>query len=821
MAPFEIDDMGQFTLLQGPNEQGKTLLIDALVRLLFKKELRKTTRRHFGTGSRNMNRVLENPEGFVVLKTRDGEHKLESNETIGDVAQAVITPEDFRNVFVVRDGDLSLRDEDKYYSRVSEKLTGLRSSEIGRLMQAIRKRGRLRSATPDSDLANNVEIGKIADKVKEASALVVEIRALKETLLSEKYDELENELVTVRDRLRVLEQEAKLQRTAEEAQRIKKARRVLGDLKRMRRTLAGLEELDAEQLKQWQKYVTRRESTQSDIVEERKETEKIERAIRGAKKGLHAQEAKTKNADERLNRINAELKPKIDEYQYERAEFSRLEPQSGTYRKGLFGAGGLTALALIGYLIHPSVVIAGIGVVALIVWLMLGVKQLQLRSAEGRLNAKKDRLQTDSKRCGIELESVDEVISTVGDLERDLFSLQQDTQSLRNELDDLIKEKRRIEGRIAGKAETIAEFDAELLALRTATQMESVGEYQAALERRTKLDANAGAKTHILQDVLPSDQTGEAALTDWETRIDAYLQAAAERTVVEFDANALKRINAESVTLEERERQIHTGLLQGSRKLHGVEVKSKELGVLEASPPCRSTAELDRIGSLLGEFCEGIERDQRTAHDAIRICQLVDAEERARVSDLFGPDSPVSDYMSNITDGRYLEVHYDPAKNFVYLQSVGGDRVAADSLSGGAYDQLYMSIRLTIATRLLSDEKGFLILDDPFIKADAGRLERMMEMLRRLSSDGWQILYFSAKEEVKQALSADIGAGRVRLVTLESPPVQPASTDIATDAEADATTGAAHAPGDDTPFGDAEVAGGAQGTGSGSTGLFD
>jgi exonuclease SbcC len=775
MTPFENDDMGRFTLIHGPNERGKTLLIDALVRLLFKKELRKTARRHFGIGSRNMNRVSENPEGYVVLKTTDGEHKLESNQTLNDVFHSTITPEDFRNVFVVRDGDLSMRDEDKYYSRVSEKLTGLRSSEIEKLMQAIQKRGRLRSAAPDSELANNVEMGKIADKVRDARHLVGEIRALKEALLGEKYDELERELVAVRDRLRVLGQEAKLQRAAEETKRFKKARRVLGELDRTQRTLARLQQLEPEQLKRWQKLVTRRESTESDVVEEKRETERIEREIRGAKKALAAQEARTREAEERLKRINAELKPRIDEYQYERAEFRRLEPQSGTYRKGLFATAGLTALALIGYLIHPSLLIAAIGVAALAVWLMLGVKQLQLRAAEGRLRARMDRLKTDSKRLGIELESADEVISTVGDLERDVVLLQQESQARRGEVDDLIKEKRRIENRIAGKAETIAELDAELLALRTETRMKSVGEYQSALERRTKLEASADAKKVILQDLIPTDQTDDAAMEEWRTRIDAHLQAAAEGTAVDYDAEALKRITTEVGSLEARKREIQGALLQGSRKLHGVEVRAKELGVLETSPPCRTTSELDHIGSLLVAFTERIERDRRTAQDAIRICQLVDAEERARVSDLFGPGSPVTGYFSEITGGRYREVHYDPAKNFVYLVDAEGDRVPAASLSGGAYDQLYLAIRVTIATKLLADEKGFLILDDPFVKADADRLEQMFDVLRRLAKSGWQILYFSAKEEVKQMLAADVAADRVRLISLEAPRLQPLS----------------------------------------------
>ena len=52
-----------FVLVYGANEQGKTLLIDAIVRLLFKKDLGKRAK-DFG----NLNRVEETPEGFIVLK---------------------------------------------------------------------------------------------------------------------------------------------------------------------------------------------------------------------------------------------------------------------------------------------------------------------------------------------------------------------------------------------------------------------------------------------------------------------------------------------------------------------------------------------------------------------------------------------------------------------------------------------------------------------------------------------------------------------------------------------------------------------------------
>ena len=770
MHPFSESGLGDFTLIHGPNEQGKTLLIDALIRLLFKKELRKTYRRFFG----NMNRVNENPEGFVVLESKGTEHKLEQGEAINSAFPFDITPEDFRNVFVVRDSDLTLQGPDRYYSRVTEKLTGLRSSEIENLMRAVQKRGRLRSARSDSDLANSVDQAKIASKVRYSKNLVDEIRELRESLLTDKYDDLENELIDIRDRSARLENEAALQRAAEETKRFRKAKRALSDLNRMKKTVLELDQLDASQLRDWQKAISRREGAETDLAEEKREADKVERAIRTTKRGLNALEAKCGEVRTRHNRINSDLKPKIDDYQYERAEFRRAEPQSGTYRKGLYATAGMTALALIGFLVHASNLIAGIGIGAFLIWVFLGVKQLKLRTSEGSVRLKMEVLLAEAKSCGLELETADEVISRVSDFEQQVSELEQDLQAHKADLENVIKEKRRIEDRISGKAEQIAELDAEIITIKVSTGMETIGDYQSAIERRTKMEAAASAKFTILRDMLPTEATGDAAAEEWKARIDAILQEADSEAQVDYDAKTLERINADLVTLENRHRDIRSALLQGSRRLHGIEVKAKELGVLETSPPCRTTQELDHIGQLIEEFYSRTALDQRVAQDCIRLCENIEAEERKRVSDLFGEDSAISSTFSTITDGRYKSVHYDPGNNSIYLLDSENERVRADCLSGGAYDQLFLTVRVFIASKLLGDETGFLILDDPFIKADADRLPRLMEVLRDISGKGWQILYFSAKEEVSRVLSRDIKDGRVQTISLKAPLQKPA-----------------------------------------------
>jgi len=63
-------------------------------------------------------------------------------------------------------------------------------------------------------------------------------------------------------------------------------------------------------------------------------------------------------------------------------------------------------------------------------------------------------------------------------------------------------------------------------------------------------------------------------------------------------------------------------------------------------------------------------------------------------------------------------------------------------------------------------KKVFLSSTILFIKADPHRLAIQLEMLKTAVSRGWQVLYFSAKGEVKEALQKEINRGLVKLFTV-------------------------------------------------------
>ena len=194
MAPFHADNIGTFTLVHGPNERGKTLLIDALIRLLFKKDLKRSHLKLFG----NLNRVSEKPEGYVVLATHAEEFKLEDDESIIGRVDSRLTPEDFRNLFVIRDSDLAVREERDYYEGITERLTGIKAREIDRVLKAVQHQGRLRSLSPDSLYVNSATQGKVADEMKRAGQLLEEITALRAQLADGDFESATERVVAAR-----------------------------------------------------------------------------------------------------------------------------------------------------------------------------------------------------------------------------------------------------------------------------------------------------------------------------------------------------------------------------------------------------------------------------------------------------------------------------------------------------------------------------------------------------------------------------------------------------------------------------------------------
>jgi uncharacterized protein YhaN len=183
---------------------------------------------------------------------------------------------------------------------------------------------------------------------------------------------------------------------------------------------------------------------------------------------------------------------------------------------------------------------------------------------------------------------------------------------------------------------------------------------------------------------------------------------------------------------------------------------------------CETLVDLREISKILREFADRVNRKTSTVLEVMKIFEVIEEKEEQKVEQLFGEDSRVSSDFSEITSGLYQKVEYLSDKQTIRVTMKTGESLNADKLSGGAYDQLYLCIRLALGEKLLKGSKGFFIMDDPFIKADINRLANQLNVLKRISEEGWQILYFTAKDEVKNALKEDLASSRIGYHEIEN-----------------------------------------------------
>ena len=81
--------------------------------------------------------------------------------------------------------------------------------------------------------------------------------------------------------------------------------------------------------------------------------------------------------------------------------------------------------------------------------------------------------------------------------------------------------------------------------------------------------------------------------------------------------------------------------------------------------------------------------------------------------------------------------------------SDGFDSFPVSELSAGAREQVFLTLRIALASQWFQDEKMFLILDDAFIHSDQIRKEALVKSMLKLSQAGWQIICLSFDERVR------------------------------------------------------------------------
>jgi uncharacterized protein YhaN len=765
LVGFSNPQINDLSLVYGPNEVGKTLLIDALLRLLFRKQLGRA--KVFD----NLTRVTDPPEGYAVLEIDGEEVKIDRNNSL--TKHVSITPTDFRNIFVVRDSDLSILNQEEYFTGVSEKLAGLRTSEINRIKKVLQTKGRLTNSTSSSDLANNVESGHIRSKVEAARGFVEEIRVLADELDAQDFERLEHQLAATRDRLTRCRQELDLLGRAKLRGELLKARSWLDELKRARTGLAELEPFNEKDFETWSHHVRDLKKLEQDLEDLKQEYAQHQGQLAELEKSLAERTANVKAMDERRRRIEDLLEPKVYAYENLRRTQEHRGPQRALLRWGAVVPAVMLLASLVGAVVQPHVFFFWSSAFFLAALVGLAARLFVLRATDGKLTEQLGDVKTQAARLGFEWSSFDGLLHAKGEFERELDEARRIADGFRVNVGAQHKHIETTGRRMRDLRQEMENIERTIATLKIDAGVLELIDYQAALREKNE---HTGQKKYL--EAMLSQTLGAGGdddpVTFWEQKLSRRLNDLREDGAVRHDAARATELREVAEQLEATVTRIEEALKTGRQALRDLESKLRSAGIISPDDVvCRTSGELRQLEQALDEFTGLIETHKNDAQLALTILEDIEAEEKSRVIELFGEDRSVSKYFKRITGGKYDDVRFDPETEEMSARTHDGEWISAQKLSGGALDQLYLAIRLSIAESMFGEERSFFILDDPFIKSDIDRLKNQLQLLKTIAASGWQVLYFSAKKEVYDLLRADISAHRVSLIRLDTRPAGP------------------------------------------------
>jgi len=175
-------------VIYGSNESGKTLLIDAIMKML-------VGGKKFHS---SMDRVEERPSGYVLIDKDGEEIKLDEKENLETLME--IGSDELRNIFCIRDADLQITEETEFYERTQDKIAGLRSADLRRIIKVLRAKGRL---TDKGHLANSKGTYYARSVFTDARKLISEITAYIKKARKEQVEEFELELMKSKSSLKL------------------------------------------------------------------------------------------------------------------------------------------------------------------------------------------------------------------------------------------------------------------------------------------------------------------------------------------------------------------------------------------------------------------------------------------------------------------------------------------------------------------------------------------------------------------------------------------------------------------------------------------
>lgn len=753
--PILLDN---FNLIWGKNEEGKTLTIEALIKLLIGEDIK---------NFENINRIEEKPEGYVIIKDSNGkEIKFPEKKKKSNLLQFTnLTSQEFRNIFIIRNSDLSISKESEFYTNITGRLTGLRTNEICKIKNKLLEIGNL---TPSGEFKDD-KPEKLKSKLKEARELLEKILQLENKIQENRFDQLEKDLIKLKEEIEKIDKKLEILEIARKREKYEIGKKALEKLKESLEKLKDLENYNDKDWELWkdcEKVIKEYISQKEDELKKLKEKE-IE--LKEINEELNAIERDFRIFEEKKKKINSQILPELINYRYESEKIvqQKVKDKFFTYL-GIFSI-VLLVIALIGIVFNPSLLFYVLIFNFLIIALISGFFKFQFIKNKAQLAEKFEKIRFSFLELGMEVENIEKIFINLKKIEEDYKKISEKLRELeieKRKIDEEIKNLKEI--KIPEIEKKIQKAKENIEEIRKKSKDETLEKYQEKLELKKELENFIGEEKSILRTHFGErSKKLEDNIVYWEEEIKKLEKYADKEVSVKYNETEEEVLKNKKRELEEKAKELTNKLENFKEKMKEIEKEVNKVLNFDEYLYCNTLVDLKKLKERLKEFVEGNENRRAIVLEVKKILEEIENEEIQKISELFGRDSDISKYFAEITEGKYEEVIFDEETKKIKVKLKEGTLLEPEKLSGGAYDQLYFSIRLALGEKLLKENKGFFILDDPFIKSDPYRLRKQIEMLKKISKLGWQIIYFSAKGEVKEILDEEIKKGTIKYIEIQ------------------------------------------------------
>ncbi len=746
-------------VVRGSNEAGKTLTIDAVIKML----LRGRTR-DYG----DVDRVEDDPEGFILFEENGGkEYKINIKNGLSKYMD--LGGADLRNIFIIRDSDLSLSDGPGYFKNITDRLTGLQTQKIELLMSFVKDYGMLKKPSSDAGLSNSKEYGKIASILSEAKSFEKESMDYIKRSASEKLDHAELERIKVSKKIKEKREKIKNAGAILDWERYKKFVRNLEQLKKNRGIYEQLKDFNQDNYDKISDLIRGIDSLKEKVSRLKQDRE--EKMLQ--RNSLDEKFFKVKNRSGLLEakiRDIERLKSDLEIYNRRKAEEIK-EPG----RIPIIFIIILFALAVLGF---PVVYVpTGNIVISFIlpaVLTLTAVLLLFFLYGPGRADKKflvnKKLLENEFKKIGFRIKDIEEALPEIAIFEDRYREICRERDSLKEKISLAEMENKTIsdeEDRITGQ---IRELELKLGELLGDLGIKSIEEFREKHRYRNSIGSEIMASVKIFQE-LPSNKDNAAdsyfdpgdmaekmkgSIEKWEKDIDGLrpLEEPQERKYLEVDHKYLEVLKKELEKLEEEKNKLDLKLEEHRNNLGELQRRFLNLNVSSYIDNYNrvNISNLERLkeaSDIITRFIEVVEDRESIALEALKIIEDIRRGEESKISDLF-ERMKASEIFESITGGKYSNVKFDSRAQKVMVTDGYGRELEAGKLSKGAYDQLFLAIRIAISEKIMGERSGFFIIDDAFLSSDKRRLNKQFEVLAYLAENDWSIIYFTVKDEVAE-----------------------------------------------------------------------